>query len=91
MRLVVKFRFGQNLARIITFIVYSMSMELILVLSLGIYKLYVFKTMMLGLAWHIIQLKYPPLSEKLFNYITLLGLMIAFPLIACLYVREYFN
>ena len=40
--MVVKYQIDQNLARVVTFIIYAISMELILVLSLGVYKMYIF-------------------------------------------------
>lgn len=52
--MVIKFRVSQNVARIITFVIYAMSMELILVLSLGVYKMYIFQLLMISMVWHVI-------------------------------------
>lgn len=90
-RLVLKYQMNQTLARIITFVFYSVSMELVLILSLGIYKCYTFKLLMIALLWHVIQLRFPPIDPAIFNSSTLFGFLVAVPLIACLYCREYLN
>ena len=82
---------NQTLARIITFIFYSVSMELVLILALGVYKCYTLKLLMVALLWHIIQLRFPPIDPNIFNTVTLFGFLVTVPLIACLYCREYLN
>ena len=89
-RLVLRYGVNETLARLVTFAVYAMSQELILVFSLGVYKLYVFKILCIALVWHVIQVNNLNwISPNNFNILTLFGFVWVLPLVFCMYYREY--
>ena len=89
-RMVVKYKFNIRVARFISFILWTLTLELIFVMGLGIFKFYIFKLLLVALVWHIIQTQVFP-SETKFNSLTLFGFLAIVPLICCFYCREYLN
>lgn len=85
----VKYSVDQRIAVILSFAIYALFMELIIVMSTGVLKFYLFKLLMIALVWHVIQLKFTNYNPQLFNAITLFGFLTVIPLLACMYLREY--